>query len=149
MKLHWNWFWALPGSGERFLGLDMAFSKSERFPGPPLALSRGTFRLLLKTMSNPRKRPPKPGITQISYTGVTFWLDHVEKKRITIDYLHSWRSIPIFWVTLFQYNFLSKFFFKKGTGSLAPGALGRGTCSLFEKELREEPILNDCNSENR
>ena len=99
--------WALPGFGKRILGLYMAFSKSERFPGPPLALSRGTFRLLLNTLSNPRKHSPKPGITQISYTGVTFWLDHVEKRCITIDYPHMSSSITFFKKSEEQDNLLS------------------------------------------
>ena len=99
--------WALSGSGERLLGLDKAFSKSERFTGPPLALSRGTFRLLLKTLSNPRMHSPKPGITQISYTGVTFWLDHVEKKCITIDYMKMSSIITFFEKNGYLYNLLS------------------------------------------
>ena len=88
--------WALPGSEERILGLTWPFVKGSRSPSAGGAWTGEPFTFYERPCPTPECVPPKPSITQISYTGVTFWLDHVESERVTIDYLNSRRSIPIF-----------------------------------------------------
>ena len=70
--------WAIPGSGETHSEADTAFSKSERFP-----IVRGAWTGNLSPFTKDHvlpqnASPPEPGITQISYTGVTLWLFIVE-----------------------------------------------------------------------
>ena len=100
MELQWNWFGLYLALRNAFWGWHGLSWKAKGSPSARGAWTGEPFTFYERPCPTPECVPPEPSITQISYTGVTFWLDHVENERVTIDYLNSRRSIPIFWVTL-------------------------------------------------